>query len=358
MKKIIALALLLVLTTGIFVACNSVAPTEKKVRWEKDETWVYNISLCDFDSSMSTANGTYFKDFTYSGEPNPLDGQIDRIAPASIRGTYEVRLTTAPATESAPETATVTTTQTMYTTYEKDVIDTSILEKYVVTELTTDTHYTLKSATTTEVVFKNVVAQTPVSSSTTASGFYVGKQYQGASDYSVQTTYKVSSNGKSIVATTTRDGKQTTTEISNTNVIDNNQVLTYVRSFDKADASFQDSPSVMVFDPLTQSTKKLSFVYNKSQNFLLEHKFEGAEETETIATTVNRLDVLMDGMAYVTQVNLPNLLDSKLDRISTDVADEYIPKHTIVRFRVGFVSYHLTDYVTDDIVSAIRETAE
>lgn len=144
MKKIIALALLLVLTTGIFVACNSVAPTEKKVRWEKDETWVYNISLCDFDSSMSTANGTYFKDFTYSGEPNPLDGQIDRIAPASIRGTYEVRLTTAPATESAPETATVTTTQTMYTTYEKDVIDTSILEKYVVTELTTDTHYTLK----------------------------------------------------------------------------------------------------------------------------------------------------------------------------------------------------------------------
>lgn len=354
MKKIIALALLLVLTLGIFVACNNVVPTEKKVRWENNETWTYDISLCDLSTSISTANGTYFKDFTYSGEADPLSGQIDRIAPTSISGSYEVHLTT----QSAAETATVTTTQTMYATYEKDIIDAEKLAKYIDSE--TDTHYTLKSTTTTEVVFKNIVAQTPVSSSTTANGFYVGKQHQGASNYTVQTTYKVSSNGKSIVATTTRDGEQTTTEISDTNVIDNNQVLTYIRSFDKGDASFQDSPSVMVFDPLTQSTKKLSFVYNKSQNFLLEHTFEGATQSETVATKVNRLDVLMDGLPYMTQVNLPNLIlengvahDKLNDEFGTS-----IPKHTIVRFRVGFVSYQLTNYLTDSIVNAIAKSAE
>lgn len=352
MKKIIALALLLVLTLGIFTACNNVATTEKKVRWNTTESWTYDISLCDFNSSMSTTSGTYYRDFLYSGELNPLGDQLDRIAPTGLSGTYTITLNT------ANDRTTITTTQTMFATYEKDVIDTDKLADYI--ESQTDTHYTLKSTTNTEVVFETGVAQTPVSSSTTANGFYVGKQYQGASKYSVQTTYNVGK--KSTTATTTIDGGEPiTTEISATNVIDNNQVLTYIRSFDKTNSGFQDSPNVMVFDPLTQTTKKMSFVYNASQRFLLEHTFDGATESAQVPTIVNRLDVLMDGMSFMTQVNLPDLTDPEkggLDRIGTDVMGEYIPQHTILRFRVGFVSYQLTDYVTDAIATAIRETAE
>lgn len=349
MKKIIALALLLVLTLGVFAACSSVATTEKKVRWNTTESWTYDISLCDFNSSMSTTSETYYRDFLYSGELNPLGDQLDRIAPTSLSGTYTITLST------ANDRTTITTTQTMFATYEKDVIDTDKLADYIDSQ--TDTHYTLKSTTNTEVVFETGVAQTPVSSSTTANGFYVGKQYQGASKYSVQTTYNV--NKKSTTATTTLDGGEPiTTEISATNVIDNNQVLTYIRSFDKTNSGFQDSPNVMVFDPLTQTTKKMSFVYNASQRFLLEHTFDGATESAQVPTIVNRLDVLMDGMSFMTQVNLPDLTEKGLDRIGTDVMGEYIPQHTILRFRVGFVSYQLTNYVTDAIATAIRETAE
>lgn len=349
MKKIIALALLLVLTLGVFAACSSVATTEKKVRWEDNESWSYDISLCDFNSSMSTTSGTYYRDFLYSGELNPLGDQLDRIAPTDLSGTYTITLST------ANDRTTITTTQTMFATYEKETIDTDKLEDYIDSQ--TDTHYTLKSTTDTEVVFLTGVAQTPVSSSTTANGFYVGKQYQGASKYSVQTTYNVGK--KSTTATTTIDGGEPiTTEISATNVIDNNQVLTYIRSFDKKTSGFQDSPNVMVFDPLTQTTKKMSFVYNASQRFCLEHTFDGATKSEQVPTIVNRLDVLMDGMSFMTQVNLPDLTEKGLDRIGTDVMGEYIPQHTILRFRVGFVSYQLTDYVTDAIATAIRDTAE
>lgn len=357
MKKIFALALLLVLTLGIFVACSSVPTTEKKVRWNTTESWTYDISLCDFTSSTSTTNGTYYRDFLYSGELNPLGGQLDRIAPTSISGTYIVNLTqfTESTETEKKEKTKITTSQTIYATYEKDVIDMDKLECYIDSQ--TDTHYTLKSTTDTEVVFSTGVAQTPISSSTTSNGFYVGKQYQGVSKYSVQTTYTV--EGKSTTATTTIDGGEPiTTKISGTNVIDNNQVLIYIRSFDKTNSGFQDSPNVMVFDPLTQTTKKMSFVYNASQRFLLEHTFDGATESAQVPTIVNRLDVLMDGMSFMTQVNLPDLTEKGLDRIGTDVMGEYIPQHTILRFRVGFVSYQLTGYVTDSIATAIRETAE
>lgn len=353
MKKIIALALLLVLTLGVFAACNNVATTEKKVRWDTNESWTYNISLCDFNTSLSTTNGTYYRDFLYAGELNPLGDQLDRIAPTSLSGTYTITLSST--TDNGQQRTKITTSQTMFATYEKDTIDTSKLAEYIDSQ--TDTHYTLKSTTTTEVVFETSITQTPVSSSTTVNGFYVGKQYQGASNYSVSTTYAVGK--KSTTATVTIDGnKPTTTEISATNVIDNNQVLTYIRSFDKTNSGFQDSPSVMVFDPLTQTTKKMSFVYNASQRFLLNHTFEGATESEQVATIVNRLDVLMDGMSFMTQANIPDITEKGLDRIGTDVMGEYIPKHTILSFRVGFVSYHLTDYVTDAIALAIRETAE
>lgn len=351
MKKIFALALLLILTLGIFTACNNVAVTEKKVRWDTTESWTYDISLCDFSSSTSTTNGTYYRDFLYSGELNPLGGQLDRVAPESISGTFTITLNT----DVSAQKTTITTAQTMLVTYEKGIVDAQKLADYIDSQ--TDTHYTLKSTTNTEVVFSTGVAQTPISSSTTANGFYVGKQYQGASNYSVQTTYE--SRGKSTIAKTVKDGEDpVTTEISGTNVIDNNQVLTYIRCFDKTNGGFQDSPNVMVFDPLTQSTKKMSFVYNASQRFLLEHTFDGTTESAQVPTIVNRLDVLLDGMSFMTQVNLPDLTEKGLDRIGTDVVGEYIPMHTILRFRVGFVSYQLTNYVTDNVAAAIREAVE
>ena len=71
-----------------------------------------------------------------------------------------------------------------------------------------------------------------------------------------------------------------------------------------------------------------------------------------------RLDLALDGMAFMTQVSLPDMTANGLDRIGTNVPNVYFPMHTIYRFRVGFVSYELTGYLTDDMVNTIKVKAE
>ena len=349
MKKTFALLLLLVLTVGLLVGCTQASPTDKKIRWENDETWTYNIGLISAQS-LETTNGTFYKDFLYSGEINPTNGEMDRLVPTALTGTYVITLTV----DVAKELATVVTTQTMQATYPLDSIaNLATFEEAELVVAQDESSVTLSSTTETEVVFKNNTAQTPVSSSTKVNGFYVGKQNQSVSKYEVKTEYET--RGKKMYAKITKDGTTVETELASTSVIDNNQVLTYLRSFDKTSTSFQDSPAILVFDPLTATSKKLSFVYTDQQNFLLEHTFAGDTESNQVATKVNRLDLLLDGTAFMTQVNLPNLTEKGLDQISsTEVFGAYSAKHTIIRFRVGFVCYQLTGYLTDDMVNAIN----
>lgn len=351
MKKTIALVLLLVLAMGVLVACNQVVPTDKKIRWENSESWTYDISLANFSTSSTTTNGTYYQDFLYSGETNPYTGSGDRVVPNALSGKYVVTVS-----KDATNT-TVETTQTMLATYDTTSPETWLEGSFKdLVDSHTETSITLKSETITKVVFSSTPSQTPVSSYTKVNGFYIGNQYQSVTKYEISTEYTV--KGNKTIAKVTNDGKTTEQEISGTNVIDNNQVLMYVRSFDKTSSGFQDNPQVMVFDPLTGSARKMTFVYNASQNFLLNHKFSDATESSQVATTVNRLDILMDGLPFMTQVNLPSLTNEKLDQINTSVVSSTVAKHTICRFRVGFVSYQLTEYLTDEMVKAIQAKAE
>ena len=64
------------------------------------------------------------------------------------------------------------------------------------------------------------------------------------------------------------------------------------------------------------------------------------------------------GLPFMTQVNLPNLTSQQLDQINTSVVSSTVAKHTICRFRVGFVSYQLTEYLDDAMVDAIQVKAE
>ncbi len=352
MKKIFALLLLLVLVMGALVACNQVSATEKKIRWNNNESWTYNISLADFDTSLTTTDGSYYRDVLYAGETSPYSGKADRIVPESLSGQYVVTLNV----DGTSGLATVSAMQTINATYTKELgSDWSAFKEFIVSE--EDASVTLQSVTETKSVFKNGTLQTPVSSYTKVNGFYIGKQHQSATKYEISTEYEVGE--KKTIAKVTKDGETTETEIATTNIIDNNQVSTFVRSYDKTSASFQDSPSVMVFDPLTKTTRKLTFYYTASQNVLVNHTFSGATENTQVGTQLNRLDLLLDGLAFMTQVNLPDMTAKGLDQISAgEVLNTYFPKHTIYRFRVGYVSYELQNYLTDAMVSAIQVKAE
>ena len=348
MKKTIALVLLLILAIGVFAACNQVQPTERKTRWGENETWTYNISLLDL-TPQSIYNADYYHDFLASSEANPLAGTLDRIVPNALTGSYVVTVKQ----DIASDTTTVSTTQTMVAIYDANLVDTSIFDQSIIVEQSAET-ISLKSVQETKVVFKNGT-QLPVSSYTKANGFYIGKQNQSMSNYEISTEYKV--DGKKVVAKVTQGDKVEEISLANTSVIDTNQVLMFVRSYDKAETSFQDNPQIMVFDPLTKSTKRLSMQYTAKQNIVVKHQFADATEPAIVPTMMPRLDVMLDGLAFISQVSLPDMSAKGLDRISTNVPGVYFPMHTIYRFRSGFVSYELTGYLTDSMVQAMQVTA-
>ena len=352
MKKILALVLLLILTVGVFAACNQVQPTEKKVRWENSETWVYDISLADFSTSLTTTNGTYYKNFLYSGETSPFSGEFDRIVPNALTGSYVVNVSV----DVAKGVTTVTSTQTMFATYPTASLDLDLLADRV--EAESGDNVTLKSVVETTVVFKNGTSQTPVSSHIKEKGFYVGKQHQGVSDYELKTQYTVDSKKTAIKVTNEKDEVVYDESVKVTNIIDNAQVLMFARSFDKTSTSFQDGARVTVFDATTKTTRTLSFAYTEKQNVLVDHVFAGQTESTQVATSLNRLDILLDGMAFMTQTNIPDLTAKNLDKISAaEVFNTYFPKHTIYSFRVGFASFTLQNYLTDSMVNELQVKA-
>ena len=352
MKKILAIVLLLILAVGVFAACNQVQPTEKKVRWDTNETWTYNISLADFSTSLTTTEGTFYKNFLYSGETNPLSGELDRVVPDALQGTYVVNVRV----DVSAGVTSVYSEQTMFATYPAASLDLDALADRV--ENQNGDLVTLKSVVKTTVVFKNGTAQTPVSSHIKEKGFYVGKQYQTVSDYELKTEYKVGSKKTEIKVTNEKDEVVYDQSVKAASIIDSAQVLLFARSFDKTSTSFQDNQRVMVFDPTTKTTRTMSFVYTEKQNVLVDHLFSGDAESTQVATSLNRLDVLLDGMAFMTQTNLPDLTAKGWDKISAgEVFNTYYPKHTIYSFRVGFATFTLQNCLSDAIVGEIQVKA-
>lgn len=368
-KSIAAIILLLVITATLLVACNNTPVTGFIARFDKKEHYEFNISLADFNNNLNdnelfahygTDDDPYYKDLAISNAENYSLRNADEVRPTRVGGTYTVDF----AMNEGRQYGTLTTKQVLYVQYARkgngiivdpvaetpDVLDCfDKLDKFVVTgdddPLKSDAdHVTLKSTTDTSVGFYLTDSFKPQESSTKVNGFYVGKTFRGASEYQISTAYDW--EGKRPVATVTLTSGGNTQEQSYTlpsagqvRIIDSNQMLAYVRCFDKSSASFQDSPSAYVFNPYTGKTHVLRFTYAYKFNVIL------TRGEETKRTQLSAVGTALDGNPLLMQFNLPKWLsDNDLDTTIVGAGSETYPKYTTVRFRSGYLSYELSDY--------------
>ena len=380
MRKRIALLLILALAlTAIFAACSQTAVTKIIPRWDAEESYVYTVSLCDFNPSpnattrfrlyQNVADGEYYsKDFVVrTGEP--FDS-LDEVRPASVTGTFAVTVT-----RSENGFDTVTTEQNVSVTYAtqdgKFMFDETPLaevsdELKAIGKVTKDS-ITLTSVTKTTVTFSHDAKQAPVSSSTEVNGFYVGRAHQEVSNYKVSTTYNY--EGKRPVAEITLEINGETQTVEDTlkgysqgSFIDSNQLFMYARSFDKSTGSFADSPSVTVYNPFNQTRQSASFSFTATQNALL------TNAGDELFTKLPTLGIVVGGMPFMLMESVPTLKDKLPDKFdavgngpdSAFFGSDPYAKHTPVRFRVGYISYELASYDSElwEALKAPATTAE
>ena len=365
MKKKIALLIFVVLMlTMVLSACNSTEATKIIPRWKSGESYVYNITLCDFAEEDSA---TYFKQYDHEKEKYFKDfvvrvdeafENVDEVRPKSVTGEFTLTITSKKVNNV--EYDVVETRQQLTATYDaKDGKIQVGKEQWVElpAELascatTTSTLITFNSTIETIVEFKHDATQAPVKSSTKVDGFYVGKVHQEKSDYEVTTTYTYES--KSTVVNTVRTISGEREEISETlkrrtegSFIDSNQLFMYARSLDKTSGSFQDNPNVIVYNPFTQMTDTVSFSFTSSVNAVLTN---GDEELFTQLPTVG---VVVGGIPFMLQENAPNFLEREGSPDSAYFGEFPYAKHTPVRFRVGNFSYELKSY-DDELWNALH----
>ena len=384
MKKKIALLLLLALAlTVILAACRQTEPTKIIPRWdEKGESYVYTISLSDFNISDEKVSDTHFRSYTNAADSNdyykdfdvrvgePLNA-LDEVRPIAATGTFE--LTIAYSAETKCDT--VSTKQYLELTYDNkdgELIDESVLKMMrdnglIVSE--GDGKITLKSTTETTVVFTHDEKQAPRTSSMKVNGFYVGKAHQEVSNYEISTEYTYESKNTVVASKLTQyvekdgDMKEETTEIKETlkrrtagTFIDSNQIFTYTRSFDKLSGSFADSPTVSVYDPLSKTLQTANFTYTSAAKAMLTDGTRG-ENGESLFAKIPTVGVTVGGMPFMLQESLPNLLDDNGNGPDSAYYGTFnYAKHTPVRFRVRYVSYELAQY-EDVIWEALKSAA-
>ena len=369
MKRKIALIVIMILALSLLLAaCTQPAVTAIRIRWDKEETHVFNITLADFANEQSSsdpfnyyyADGSattktdsnkdlvYSKDIAFSNEFR----NWDEVKPLAVGGTYTLKII--PATD-ASSSCVVETKQVIYAKYnlKTDTVSGVDFGKYselrnaeTAAEKTAEEYRAfgltkgagetiLKSTVTTTVTFENVISQKPLSSSVTVNGFYVGTENQNITKYSVSTEYVYEKNKKP-VAKITMDGNTTEYTFpknSEGKFIDSNQILTYLRSLDKS-ASFQDSPSISVFNPYTKSLQKANF------GLVYDYKVLLTDNTRDnpLATNLSVVSVTVGNNSFMMQENLTNkLADKELDVFHSG------SKYTTVRFRVGYLAYEI-DY--------------
>ena len=362
MKRKIALLILMILAlTLTLAACNQTDATSIKIRWDKDEeTHVFNITLADFTEEGNSfnvyngdgtvnVNGGYVKDIGFAGEFS----NWDEVRPVAINGKY--KLTLKPSSDGSY--CDVTTVQQMCVAYnEANVADSSKLQSAKATaeqmEICgfTDTFDSnvviLYSITQTSVRFDNSISQKPLSSSVKVNGFYVGRNTQNLTVYEISTEYNY--DAKAPIATITTknsDGEEAVSEKkfarnSAGTFIDSNQILLYLRSLDKSSNSFQDSPSINVFNAYDKSLQTANFgrtAVNGSATLTRDVLLNGKDGV--LATSLNVVAVTIGSNNFMIQQNLPDTLAKKnLDIIWQK---EAISKFTTVRFRVGYLSYEI-----------------
>lgn len=368
MKKKLALILLTLLAAAlVLTACSQAEVTGTTIRWESEETHVFDISLADFDNADNApypfkqyGDNTYYRDvqIATSAARETFD-DLDEIRPEAAHGTYTLSIIRSGDTSSY---CVVEGKQLVYLRYFKSDVDKldnwSALQSAVVSGEENPfgdsaDYVTLKSQTNTYVRFDNNPVQRPQASSTEVDGFYLGKLHQEVSKYKVSSEYDFSES-KPIVRVSINGGEPTEHKLSKSVVgrlIDSNQVLMYVRSLNKSSTDFQDSPFVYVFSPIDGTVQTATFGFTYSQNVLLNDEsrhVEGAnEDAYQVLTKVNAVGVSIGSIPFMMQMNLSDqMFENNLDVLVGTPQNS--PKYTTVRFRVGFLSYELAQY-NDDI---------
>ena len=369
MKRKLALLILMILSlTVVLVACGNTVKTEIALRWES-ESYTFNISLADFapDDSEDVfktekhENKIYVKDMEISGEvfSGSRAVHLDEIRPIDVAGTYQLNIIKS---DSASNWKMVTK-QTIFAKYSKSVVTLSEEELQSILPDSQDeigitageNDVILKSVTETEVLFEVNNKQTPISSKTSVNGFYVGNKHQEVTSYTVETTYDYSeSRPKAKTVKKTAEGEETLEFkfAKNATFIDSNQILLYVRSLDKSGAKFPDNPSVMVFNPYSQETANATFLLSHDNNMILTRTVDkdGKTTTENAYTNLSVVSVLIGGIAFMQQQNIPDTLKN-VDMIIDK------PKYTTVRFRVGHLAYEFATY-SDELWNAFNNVGE
>lgn len=367
MKKHIALLLLVMLVAAFsLAACGQNAEaTDVQLRWNKDkkETLTYKVTLADYTSEGSSAlfnnyqhdGASYYKDMvistSYASEVSPY--KKDEIVPVSADGTYVVSY------EYADSIWTMTAAQTVDVTYNKTDLevggDPTKLDCWKELNVKSSDDETVTVTTTTETVVKwsGDELQRPVYSSTKTDGFYFGATNKSAYKNEVTADYKLDEN--KVVVTT--NGKEETHEVKapTSKFIDANQLLSYIRSFDKGANKFKDGVAVQVYVPSSNTTYTAHFGFTYAQNCIL--NLNGNANY----VKLNSVNCSLGSIAYMQTQNLPDSLAEKgLDSIG-DGYGGHTANYTVTRFRVGNFSYQLDlDALTDAeaIVDALTAKAE
>lgn len=362
MKKLSLVLLLALVALLALSACGQTAKTEIYARWFNDEHYEFAISKADFKTPAASG---YALEYVPASEVKPDD--MDEIVPEDIAGTYTMDV------KVEGKNCTFTTTMEIISLYTDKYYNQTLPESIRADIESPDFQLKLsdeerdrwfgegaegvaiKSTTTTSVTFKNDETQRPINSQKETVGYYFGKQHQEVSRSAVTTKYNISKNK---VTVTVDDHKAEERKVKfgkNSNVIDANQLLLYLRSLDKKQNSFQDSPSVQVYDPIYDTLRTASFTmvyqYKTFINCTYEQTIGEGDETQTITTTgpmktkLTSVVATVDGQVFMVQMNLPASINAKnanLDVIM-DTSTTYY-KYTTVRFRVGYKCFELADY--------------
>lgn len=363
MKKRFALLLgVLFILVAAFASCGNTAKTDKDIRWDKgSEQYTYIITLSDFANdgntlfkehsekfnkkgdgdTLSAVNVTCYKDSIINTNEATLMYNADQICPVDAKGVYTIDA-------NVDDThVTLKTKQVLFCQYKtEDLQSLGCLNVFKGSAYdytskeenpfeNNDKLITLRSETNTEVVFASNINMTPVSSKSSNKGFYIGKTAQTVSEYSYETAYDIDNN-KVTVKKNGEDAVERKLSIDkNTTLIDASQLLWYIRMLDKSQEAFQDTPSVSVYDVVTDSIYSSTFALNRQFNLKLENNGDIA------VISVNVVNVTVGGTPFMAQYNLPDVtaIGDGYDCLSRSGTKR--PKYTTVKFRSGWFSYEM-----------------
>ncbi|HRX14203.1 MAG TPA: hypothetical protein P5087_04215 [Eubacteriales bacterium] len=275
MKKFISLILIITLSLFALTACTSSVPT-RSTRWDltNGETLTYDIRLVNTLNYLTT-DGEEISSVT--ADIDIIDpAVVDQIKPLSANGTY----TTTIAQYGDSSKGIVTTELNLVEIYDISYFDQTTIASLTLKGMidaaqSTDDSIAVITHISGECIFNNP-SLSPVSSSKTVKGIYVGKERVVINDYIVTCEYN--NNVCAVVFTdkvTSANSFNTSIKIKATEYFDNEMIFYVIRAYDSTETT--EKMSINIVDPLiSQSVVAISF---QAQAYTTHFKNEQQMET-------------------------------------------------------------------------------